>query len=342
MEDYENRHLLWEEELYAHLKKYLNTKKPDIIAIDEVQYVIGWEKVLLSLAKYFPNTKFVVTGSNSMMLSSELTTLLRGRYMQIHMLPFWYDEYLQYFSYTPSLQTYQWYLDEGSFAYAYTLQDKREKRDWIENLINTIFLKDVIERYKIRNPELLRQLFLFVLENTGSITNMQNIKKSLKQQQIYVSTDTLQEYMQYLINSYMVYPVDIYDIQWKKVFDRMRKYYPSDHTRREILMWWFDMWWSKKLESIVYFELMRAGRKVQVWRIKKQEIDFIAHQWEEKIYVQIAYLLATPETREREYQSLQNIKNNYPKYIISLDPIPLGQKEWIQHIQAWELGKYIN
>ncbi len=341
MENYENRKFLDIDVLYSYIKEKIDTDQIQLCAIDEIQYIKNWESVLLSLSKYATQVTFVITGSNSDMISSELATRLRGKSTQIHILPFGYQEFLSYHNMWVSQSSWTEYMTAGSFAYAYSLETLDQKKDRIQQLINTIFLKDIVERHKIRNPELLRQLFLFVLENTGSITNIKNIKNSLKQQQIYVTVDTLQQYMSYLIDSYLVYPVDIYDIQGKKVFDRMRKYYPSDHIWRQILMWWFDPGQWKTLETMVYFELLRYGWSVQVGRNKKTEVDFVATRNDHKIYLQVSYLLQNQQTLDRELTSLTKISDNYPKYIVSLDPLPMWEQDGIKHIQVRELGKVI-
>jgi len=334
MELFENRKYKDKEYFYTSLKEALSWKI-DAVWIDEIQAIQWREEVILSLIKEYPDVDFYVTWSNSYMVSSELSTLLRGRHSQIHVYPFWFEEYCSLHAFEWTKESYMSYLEIWGFATIYNIDSSLHK-ERLKNLINTVFFKDVVERYWIRNGQLLEELFLFVVDNVWSPTSFDSIRKKLKQQSIHTSVPTLQEYMGYLIWSYLVYPVEIYDIQWKGLFDRLKKYYPSDHNRRKVLLWNYNEWIWQIVEVQVYFELLRKGRTVTVWSHKKWEIDFIATKWDDTWYIQVAYILQNKETIEREFWSFKTIKDNYPKFVISTDEISLWNINWIKHLPIRE------
>lgn len=333
MEEYENQILTDLDFFYQTIKERIERDSLEFIWIDEIQWVQWREKVILWIKKKFPNVIIVVTWSNSYLLASEFTTLLRGRYTQIHVYPFWLEEFALYHNQPVNKAVCDEYVCAWWFSYAYWLQTDDEKKQRVEGLINTIFLRDVIERFRVRNPVLLRELFLYIVDTAGSLTNMQNIKNALKQRQIFVTIDTLQEYMHYLATSYLIYPVDVMSIHWKKIFERIRKWYPADHSRRALLLWWSDAWMGKMIETIVYFTLLRQWFTVVVGQDKEKECDFIATRHTKKLSIQVTYMLATPEVIAREYEILKLIPDNYPKCVVSYDTLVFWSQEWIEHVQ---------
>ena len=329
-----HRDLLDPDALYAFLTEQV-VAWATRVWVDEIQKCVWREEVIISLIKEYPQVDFFVTWSNSALLSSDLTTLLRGRYIQVHVYPFGIQEYADLKQVEMSRAAYMNYLDEWSFPMLYTLETIEQKRERSQYLIHTIFFRDVIERYQIRNAQLLEELFLFVVDSVSAEVSMDSIRKVLKQRGIHTSVNTLQEYMWYLIEAYLVYPVDLYDIQWKRLFDRNRKYYPSDHIWRKVLLWDFDLALGKICETNVYFEMKRKWREVKVGKIKGKEVDFIATKGWQKIYVQVAYLLESEKTVEREFGVFDLIKDHHQKYVVSVDEIVMGHRDGVQHMPIW-------
>ena len=308
--------------------------------IDEVQMIEEWEKSILSLFSQNPNFEIFLSGSNAHLLSSELSTLLSGRYIEFHIHPFSFHEFSEYFSLPLSSETFLKYIQEGGFPTIYALQKTPQlQKEWIQTLINTIFLKDITARYRIQNVHLLEEIFMFLVSNVGNITSLSKIVKTLKSKNITTNLNTLHQYIGYLKNTFLVYEAPLYDLEGKKVFDRERKFYISDHSIRNALFSSYDHGVGKHLENIIYLEGIRRGYRVFVGRIKKKEVDFIFEKNGEKIYVQVAYMLTDEKAIEREFSSLEEISDNWKKYVVTLDPISIGNRNGIQHIQIWELER---
>jgi predicted AAA+ superfamily ATPase len=338
MEDFSHYNLQTAEALHAHLLTHVDMY--EVICIDEVQQVTQREKVIISLAKKFPTKQRIVTWSNSHLLSSELTTLLRWRYIQIHVYPFTYTEFCAYHTYSADYHSFLAYMQLGSFPLTYTFTDDNLQKQWIEGMIDTIFLKDIIERYPIKHTEILRELFLFIVNNAGNITNLSNIQKILSLKSS-ISLSTLQEYMRHLENSYLVYRAELYDIRWKQLFDRLSKRYPSDHSRRKVLFGEFDQGIGKVLETIVYMRCKAKWRSVHVGRLGEKEIDFVLTKQGKTMYLQVAYLLSDQKVISREFGDLSSIEDQRPKYVATMDQIHFGTINGIPHLHLRELDKIL-
>jgi uncharacterized protein len=325
-------------ELYTYIINAFKKSSCTLLTIDEIQKVDQRERAILSILKEFPEINIVITGSNSHLLSGDLTTYLRGRYMQIHLLPFSYQEYCTYHEVWISPQSFFAYCEQWAFPGAYRF-DLAQHKEWIDSLINTIFVKDIIERYKVRQVSVLRELFLYLVYNAGNLTNITKITTYLIDKWIVTNRNTISEYITYLIDAFMIYPCEVYDIAGKSLFDRLVKFYPSDHCRRKVLFGAFDDWWSKVLETMFYSEALRQWRRVQVGRIQSNEIDFILTKWWEQKYVQVCYQLSTPEVVAREFDVFDKLSTHYPKYVLSCDPISLGNRNGVEHVLFWEMEK---
>ncbi|HMY80311.1 MAG TPA: ATP-binding protein [Candidatus Absconditabacterales bacterium] len=335
MEDFSHHELNTTGKLHKHL--ITKTSDYQVICIDEVQQVTGREKVIISLNKQYPSIQRIVTGSNSHMLSSELTTLLRGRYIQIHVYPFNYTEFCRYEKCNPSYESFELYIHKGSFPITYLFQEGQLRKQWIQDMIETIFLKDIIERYAIKQPELLRELFLYIINNAGNITSLSSIVQTITSHS-KTTLPTLQEYVTYLEQTYLIYRAELFDIRGKKIFDRLSKRYPSDHSWRRLFFGEFDSGSGKILENIIYMRARSTGWSISVGRIHQQEVDFILHKHGKTIYLQVAYLLSNEKVIAREFSSLEKIDDHWPKYIVSLDHINHGFIQTIPHINARNLG----
>ncbi len=254
--------------------------------------------------------------------------------------PFSFVEYVNYLQKIPDFQSFREFLQQWWMPSLYVM-DESQQRIWIEGLINTVFLKDIVSRYAIRDVDLLKSIFLYLVNTTSDQCNLTNIKNYLIQQWYTINLNTLWSYVEYLIKSLLIQQIDMYDIQWKKILDRIRKFYTTDHAMRNYLFSWFDEGFGKLLENYVYISLCRWWYTVTVGKLWSKEIDFIAEKNNKKIYVQVAYILTDQSVIEREFSPLWALRDNRPKYVVSLDPLSLGVVDGIQHIQVWDWEKVL-
>ncbi|MCH2188544.1 ATP-binding protein [Candidatus Gracilibacteria bacterium] len=322
------------------LKKEISNGKR-YICIDEVQLIHNWEKTINSIFSQYPKIDIFLTGSNSKMLSSELSTLLSGRYIEFHIFPFSYEEYLEFHKQENNFDTFKGYIHQGGLALTYELGNNELVSEWIKNLKNTIFLKDIVSRYKIKDVSLLEDIFLFIVNNIGNITNLNSILKYLKSKQIHTNLNTLASYIGYLKDAFLIYEVNLYDLRGKQVFDRERKFYISDHIFRKYLFSGFDTGIGKILENIVFLEAKRKGYEVYVGRIRENEIDFVLEKGGRKKYIQVAYILSDENVIKREFGNLDMINDNWEKYVITMDEIDFGGRNGIEHIFMKDMHKVI-
>ncbi|MDE5572268.1 MAG: ATP-binding protein, partial [Muribaculaceae bacterium] len=321
------------------LDEYLSDKiKPsglNFLLIDEVQDIDGFEHTLRSL-NADEECQIIVTGSNAKMLSSELSTYLGGRYIDIHIQSLSYPEFLKFHKLEDSQDILEKYLIFGGMPHLYRLGLENEDMVWeyLHNIYNTIVLKDVIEREGIRNATLFENLLSFVSDNVGQIVSGSSLSKYLKSQKVDVTTSTILNYLGSAGNAYIINKVPRYDIHGKKLLESNDKYFFEDLGLRNILVGSNrekDM--EKLIENAVYLHLKNLGYKVTVGVLPNAEVDFVAEKNGKKIYVQATYLVASEQTQEREFGNLLKIKDNYPKYVVSMDPISLSKNyDGIQHL----------
>lgn len=310
-----------------------------IVLIDEVQQISQRELAVLSLQNEYPSLDIIITWSNSEMLSSHLATRLRWRYIWLHIYPFSYDEYCVYHSYEKWFETFLQFLDIWWFPLVYKFDEHKEQTDMMKSIINTIFIKDMVEYFKVRDISLLEDLLMYFINNSWNITSVTNIVSYYVSKWKAMNNVTISQYISYLQSSFLLNKVESYDIQWKKILARNNKYYPSDHSRRKHMFSEFDPGKGKALEILVYISAKRNGRDIYVWRIKNKEIDFVIEKNGQKKYIQVAYLIADQKVADREFGNLLEIHDAYPKYVISMDQVSLWNFEWVQHIQAREMEK---
>lgn len=307
--------------------------------IDEIQQIKNREKSINSIfSKYQNQVDIFISWSNSNLLSSELATLLAGRFVQFQVLPFSFYEFAEFFDKNIWNDSFQDYLNVWWLPSVYQLNNNDELVwERIKNLKDTIFLKDIVWRYKIKDVFLLEDIFLFLVNNIWNLTSFTNILKYLETKGIKANLNTIDSYVQAMKNSFLVYEASLYDLQWKMVFDRERKFYISDHILRKYLFSGYEKWLSKILENIVYMECIRNWYGVFVGRIKDKEIDFIIEKQGIKKYIQVTYLLSNEDVVQREFGNLKLIKDNREKYVLSLDNINFGIIDGIKHIQVWNM-----
>lgn len=329
---------LWEmETLYNYLTDTIE-QGSNAIFLDEIQRVQDREKVVNSLHTKYPQVQLIITGSNSSMLSTELSTFLRWRYIEFEIYPFSYDEFCEYHAFAKESASFQDYLRQWGLPSTYHFP-MEERASHVMQIMNTIFFKDIVEKHGIKDARLLEEVFYFLLQNTGNITNANKLANHLKNKWLVTNQNTVYTYMWYLVDALTLYEVPLYDVQGKTLFERQKKWYSVDHGMRHLLFSWFDTGLGKELENIVYIEARRRGWEVYVWRIGKHEVDFVLTKGTQKKYIQVAYLLADEAVIQREFTPLEKIHDAFPKYVVSLDPLVYSHPWGIQHIQAWEIGK---
>lgn len=327
--------------LNAYLEEQIaRIKAKAYIFLDEIQEVRSFEKVINSLRATHENrVDIYITGSNSTLLSGELATLIGGRYVQFEIYPFTFAEYIasrkSIGEEKSNLEYFQAYVVEGGMPFlALKNFTYRDRLSYLSDVYNSIILKDIIERENIRDPELLRRLLSFVLANIGRQISANSIRKYLKNEGLNFSVTTILNYLQYAKAAYAVISLPGYDLQGKAFLATQEKYYVVDHGLRQAIIGRNEEDIELVLENIVLLELMSRGYEVFVGRANKYEVDFVAEIKTERgidrKYIQVSYLMATKETREREFRALKEIKDNYEKIVLSMD-LFTNDSEGINH-----------
>jgi len=312
-------------DLHKYIKKLMpENKKPKYLFIDEVQEIEGWEKTVNSLLAE-SELDIYLTGSNSRMLSSEFATLLTGRYIVISMFTLSFKEFLKFRNSNKKTiieKEFELYLKYGGLPGIHYLKfDDEVIFQYIDSIYNTILLKDIVSRYNIRDVHLLERITKFIFDNCGSITTTKKISDFLKSQHIKIGVQTVQNYVTYLQNAFLIKKSTRFDIKGKKYLELFEKYYSNDTGIRHSILKYKSDDISKLLENVVYLELLRRGYTVFVGKIDNLEVDFLAERNDEKLYIQVSYILASKETEDREFGSLEKIDDNYTKMVLTMDKI---------------------
>lgn len=299
----------------------LSKEKDNYLFIDEIQDIDGFERALRSL-QADDACQIMVTGSNAKMLSSELTTYLSGRHIDYHIHSLGYEEFLLFHKMPDGDEALTAYLQYGGLPQLgrMGLDDRELVDDYLESVYSTILLKDIVERGQIRNVSLLKTLVRFMADNIGKLFSATSIVNFLKGQRVDTSAKVILNYLDLLCDAYIINRVSRYDIHGKRIFELGDKYYFEDlGLRNHIVGGNRSADIEKVMENAVYLHLLRMGYKVYVGQLHKTEIDFVAEKNGSTVYVQVAYLLASQETINREFGNLKLIDDNHPKYVISLD-----------------------
>lgn len=327
-------------ELYDYINKKIVDKDNYYIFLDEVQNVESFQKAVdgLYIKK---NTDVYITGSNAYLLSGELATLLSGRYIEIKMLPLSFKEYSDYLKEEASEKLYLRYINNSSFPYALKLDSESEIDDYIEGIYNTILVKDIVARKKIADAGMLKSITEFLFSSIGSTMSVKKIADTLNSKGRKISVHTVENYLDYLIESYIFNKTSRYDIKGKQYLETGEKYYATDVTMRYVLLGRKNLDADHILENIVYLELIRRGYKVYIGKIGDNEIDFVCENKEGREYYQVAYTVREKTTLERELTPLKKINDHYPKYILTMDIDPITDYEGIKKINVldWLLRK---
>lgn len=325
--------------LISYVQSNLSATKQNYLFIDEVQEISGFEKAL----RHFQNKEAVdiyCTGSNAEMLSGELATLLSGRYISINVNSLSYIEFLEFHKLDDHNDSLFKYLKWGGLPFIRNLEkDDEVIFDYLSNILSTIVYKDILYRYKIRNVEFFDRLIKYIAANTGNLITSKKISDYLKSQKVDISTKVVLTYLQYLQNAFLVYKLKRVDVNSKKVFEINDKYFFEDWGLRNALLGLGHFSIPDTLENVVFSHLKQLGYKVSVGVLKNLEIDFVAKKGNELIYVQVVYIIPDEKVKEREFGNLGLIKDNYPKYVVSLDPVEIESYKGIKHMH---LRKFLN
>lgn len=332
-------------ELYDYVAPKMEVGGDNYFLIDEVQDIEGYEDALRSLHAE-ERCQIIATGSNAYIFSSELSTRLAGRYIEIPIYGLSYLEFLEFHRLEDSDASLNDYLRVGSLPglRLYDINDEVHVRDYLQGVYNTIMMRDVVARERIRNIPFMENLSHFIADNIGKLISTNSIVKFMKSQGEKISETVTSSYIHYLIKALIINPVARYDIHGKKLFEMISKYYFADHGLRNYLCG-FNLRGSieKIMENVVYLHLLSQGYKVNVGSLRAGEVDFVATKGGQTLYVQVTYLLASDETIEREFSSLAGIKDNYPKYVVSMDPVSgeLAEYPGIHHVHLREFLKTV-
>jgi len=333
------------DELYSYVIKKANRKKKRLyIMLDEIQQIQGWEKVIASL-RVDINCDIYITGSNSGLLSADIAAALAGRYVQIriHTLSF-----MEHLDFTAAMgedrgkdrnRQFADFLRCGGLPGIHEMNiNTGAVYPYLLDIYNSVLLKDVISRYHIRDIELLERTVHFLMLNVGNIFSAKRISDFLKNQNRRLSVETIYNYLDALESAFLIHKVSRWDIKGKRVLETLEKYYFEDFGIKNALLGYSEDSISGLLENVVYLELRRRGYEVYIGQGLNYEIDFIAVLRDETAYFQVAYLLASPETIEREFSPLLGINDNFPKYVLSLDEVNFSRKGIVHlNIRDWLL-----
>ena len=335
-------HIRTHSDLNGYIESSFLKDKHNYILIDEVQEIQEWEKTVRSYQTE-GNTDIIITGSNSKMLSGELSTLIGGRYQEILVQSLTYNEFLKFHNLEDTDDSLWTYLNFGGLPGLVQtgIDDEDLISEYLNGVFNTIMLKDIIERHSIRNIAFLNNLIRFFADTVGKLSSISNICGYLKGQGQDVSTKTVSAYLDYFSEAYLISPVHRFDIHGKKILESNDKVYFGDIGLRNIIAGGErDSDIEKIIENAVYLHLVNLGYKVSVGQLRVGEVDFICTRTNDRRYVQVAYIINNEETVVREFGRLQNINDNYPKYVISMTPlVRRSDYEGIIHIGLREFLK---
>lgn len=312
---------------YKKLNEYIAQKTHKLkgkiyFLFDEIQNVKNWEKSINAYRIDF-NSDIYITGSNSNLLSGELSTLLSGRYIELKIYPFSYQEVLKYKKTVQEnidkKEVFHEYINYGGFPEILQI-DKSLKENYLESLYDSIILRDIISRQNIRDVDILKKLVNFLIENTGQTFSANSISKYLKKEKRSITVNKIANYIDYILNTNMIYKCQREDLKGKKILSILEKYYIVDHGLYR-LSHRKNRNYGQILENIVYVELLRRDYKVNIGKIENLEVDFVCQKEDKRIYIQVSETVIDEKTRNKEFKVFEKIKNHYPKYLITNDTL---------------------
>ena len=341
-EDMELESLLEPSALHKHILERLIPGKMNYIFLDEIQHVSSFEKAVDSLF-IKKNTDLYITGSNAYFMSGELATLLSGRYIELKMLPLSFSEYcIGNKENIPVREKYRKYIENGSFPYVLNYNsNEKEIRDYLSGIYNTVLLKDIVARYKITDVLMLESITRFIFDNIGNQLSTARIANTMTADGRRIDSKTVEKYLNALLDAMMIYQAKRYNIKGKQYLKTLEKYYVVDIGLRYVLLGKKSTDVGHILENVIYLELIRRGYDVYVGQVGELEVDFVAINGEGISYYQVAASVRDEKTLQRELNSLKKIKDNYSKFILTLDEDPEADYDGIRRINAldWLLNK---
>lgn len=322
--------------LYEFIKNQITKNTKHYLLLDEIQEVENWEKAVNSFLVDF-DIDVYITGSNSHLLSSELATYLAGRYVEISIFTLSYQEFLDFRKhYSPdklSADLFVHYLRMGGFPVIHTVDYEVETAyKVVRDIYSSVILRDTVQRFKIRDVELLERVIRYAFDNIGNTFSGKNVADYFKSQQRKIDINTVYNYLNALEGAFILYRVPRYDIKGKEILKTQEKFYVSDISLIYATMGYKDRMISGILENLVFLELKRRGYSVFVGKFDDKEIDFVAERANEKIYVQVGYKLESTQTINREFKPLTDIKDQYPKYVVTMDDFWKDSIEGVKHL----------
>ena len=322
---------------YHALNHYIESAyiagKNNFVFIDEVQMCEGFEKAINSLhasEKY----DIYITGSNAFLLSSDLATLFTGRTFEIEVYPFSFGEFMQYYELTDRYAAFTRYIQEGGMSGSYLYKTPEAKYDYISDVFNTLIVRDIQRKYKIRNMPLMERLCDFLIDNISNLTSTRSVAAVFTSEQVKTNDRTISAYIKYLCNAFAFYKVRRYDIQGKRYLASNDKYYLSDHSFKYAKLGTKNADYGRMIENIVAIELLRRGYELYAGVLYKKEIGFVAIKRNEKLYIQVASSIDDPDTFQREVDPLLKIKDAYPKMILTRTRQEAYQYEGVQIVDV--------
>lgn len=341
-EDYDNIELRNPLALHQYIKPLILSDKPTYIFFDEIQHVKDFPDIINSI-NLKPNVDLYVTGSNAYMLSNEIATLLSGRYVEIAMLPLSFKEYVEGCGGSDNLEkAYTNYITQSSFPYTLALDRPKDITDYLNGVYNTVVMKDIITRKKIQDVMMLESVIRFVADNIGNMLSTKRIADIMTADGRKIDQKTVEKYLTSLCETFFVYEAKRYNVKGKQLLKTLGKYYLVDVGLRRMLLGGRSFDAGRLLENVVYLELLRRQKSVYIGKINNLEVDFVAIDENDIVYYQVAATVRDEATLKRELSSLQQINDQYPKYILTLDEDPEADYDGIKRINAlkWLMGEY--
>ena len=302
--------------LVEYVESNYKEEAKNFILIDEVQMCEGFEKAING---FHAEEKYdiYITGSNAFLMSSDLATLFTGRTFKVEVYPFSFKEFQKYYQYNDLQEAFDKYVYEGGMSGSYLYKTQEEKYQYIKDVFNTLIVRDIKQKYKIRNTDIIQNLTDFLMDNVSNLTSANNIADILNSHNVSITDKTINNYIEYLCNAFAFYKVKRYDIKGKKFLSTQNKYYLADQSFRYAMLGTSNMDYGRMYENIVAIELLRRGYEVYVGILYKKEIDFVAQKQGKKIYIQVSDDISNENTFKREVESLLKIQDAYPKVVIA-------------------------
>ena len=321
--------------LVEYVENSFDENLNNYLLIDEIQMCEGFEKAVNG---FHAEEKFdiYITGSNAFLMSSDLATLFTGRTFKVEVYPFSFKEYLEYYKYSELQEAFDKYVKEGGMAGSYLYKTQEEKYQYIKDVFNTLIVRDIKQKYKIRNTDIIQNLTDYLMDNISNLTSSNNITKILNTNNVSITDKTINNYIEYLCNAFAFYKIKRFDIKGKKYLSTQNKYYLADHSFRYAILGTNNMDFGRVYENIVAIELLRRGYEVYVGTLYQKEIDFVAKKQGKQFYIQVSDDISNEKTFMREVESLLKIQDAYPKMIIARTRHDKYQYEGIEIVDIAE------